>query len=264
MPLLTLSDGDQLYYETHGDGPPLLLVSGLGGTASFWAAHVTPFAERYRVVLHDHRGTGQSSHSRMTYSVEQMTDDVLQLMDHLGLARAHLIGHSTGGAIGQTIALDQPDRLDRMVLSATWTTADDYFRRLFEVRGEALMSDVAGYVKSSSLFMTPAWWIRDHIAEIRIREKEQLERFPPPEVMLSRIEAILRFDRRAELPRITTPIMVICARDDIVTPVYYTEELGRLIPGAETVILPQGGHFFPQVLPEDFRATAGNFLARRR
>ena len=263
MPNMTLSDGQLLYYEVQGNGPPLLLVSGLNGVASFWAPHVPAFAERYTVILHDHRGTGRSSHTRMRYSVEQMTDDLVQLMDHLEVPRAHLIGHSTGGAIGQTLALDRPERLDRLVLSATWTAADAYFRRLFKVRSMILETGgPAAYVQTNPLFMNPAAYTRDHEAEIAAAEAVATKAFPPPEVMLSRIEAIVRFDRRAELGRITAPTLVFGARDDIVTPVYYSEELGRLIPNAETVILPDGGHFYPIVHAEAFRDTVLDFLGR--
>ena len=138
MPHLTLKDGDRLYYEVHGSGPPLLLVAGLGGVGAFWKEHVPVFAESFTVVLHDHRGTGRSSPSQIDYSVEQMSDELLQLLDHLEIKCAGLIGHSTGGAIGQTLALDQPDRIGKLVLSATWSAADDYFKRLFQVRGEIL------------------------------------------------------------------------------------------------------------------------------
>lgn len=263
MANLTLSDGQSLYYEVQGDGPPLLLVSGLNGVASFWAPHVPEFAKRFRVILHDHRGTGRSSHTKMEYSVAQMTDDVVQLMDHLDVARAHLVGHSTGGAIGQTLALDRPERLDRLVLSATWTAADAYFRRLFKIRAMILQAiGPAAYVQANPLFMNPAAYTRAHEAEIAAAEAAATESFPPPEVMLSRIEAIVRFDRRADLGRITAPTLVFGAHDDIVTPAYYSEELGRLIPNAETVILPEGGHFYPVIETETFRRIVLEFLER--
>ena len=83
MAELTLSDGETLYYEVHGSGPPLALVTGLGGLASFWAPHVEALAEDFTVVLHDHRGTGRSSHSLIRYSIAQMADDTLQLLNHL-------------------------------------------------------------------------------------------------------------------------------------------------------------------------------------
>ena len=79
MPTLTLRDGGHLYYERHGSGRPLLLVTGLGGLGSFWEPHVAPLAERFTVIVHDHRGAGQSSIARIDYSVDQMADDLLQL-----------------------------------------------------------------------------------------------------------------------------------------------------------------------------------------
>ena len=262
MPLLTLSDGEQLYYEEHGTGSPLLLVSGLGGVSSFWKPHVAPLSEHYRVIVHDHRGTGASSKSLIEYSIAQMTDDVLQLMDHLAIEKADFVGHSTGGAIGQTMALDHAGRLGRLVLSATWTAADDYFRRLFDMRSNILSAGgVEAYVRSQAVFMFPPGWVKDRMASLVKQEDDTIRAFPPIEVMLSRIRAIQRFDRRSELGNIAVPCLVMGARDDIITPAYYSEELGRLIPTAQTVILPMGGHFFPQSQPEPFRNHLSCFLA---
>lgn len=263
MPYLKLRDGEQLYYEVTGQGPPLLLVAGLGGVGSFWADHVPALAEHFTVVVHDHRGTGQSSPSKIDYTVDQMADDLLQLMDHLDIARAALVGHSTGGAIGQTLALDQPERISKLVLSATWSAPDDYFKRLFAVRGEILSSGgVEAYVRSHPVFMFPAHWVRDKLGALLAGEKAAIANFPKPEIMLSRIRGILKFDRKGELGKIGCPTLVIGARDDITTPAYFSEELGRLIPNAETVILDTGGHFFPLVEGEAFRTHTMAFLTR--
>jgi aminoacrylate hydrolase len=263
VPVLKLADGEGLYYEVHGAGPPLALVSGLNGVGAFWAPHLAELGTRFTVVLHDHRGTGQSSPSRIDYSVEQMADDLVQLLDHLGIEKAHLVGHSTGGAIGQTLAIDRPERVRRLVLSATWTAPDAYFRRLFAVRADVLRAlGPEGYLRASLLFMRPPAWIREHEAALAAEEATMLAGFPLPEVMLSRIEAILRFDRRAELARIAAPTLVVGAKDDAVTPAYFSEELGRLVPGAETVILAGGGHFFPVSAAEEFRRLLLGFLER--
>src|SRR5450631_1961268 len=78
MPHLKLRDDAELYYETHGSGPPLFLVPGLGGDGRFWGDHVAALAQEFTVVVHDHRGTARSTLSKITYSVEQMADDALQ------------------------------------------------------------------------------------------------------------------------------------------------------------------------------------------
>ena len=156
MPTITSGDGE-IYYEVHGAGTPVLLVSGLGGTGSYWNPNLPAFAKRHQVIVYDHRGMGKSSRSRIRYSVDQMTADLLALMDHLKIERAHLVGHSTGGAIGQTLAATHPDRLLSMVISASWTKADRYFRRMFEAR-RALLTAVgpAAYVRSATIFLYPS------------------------------------------------------------------------------------------------------------
>lgn len=261
MAFLELPGGDRLWYEVLGEGPPLLLVPGLAGVSDFFAPHLRAFARRFKVVLHDHRGCGRSSLARIDYSVEQMAGDVVTLMDHLGLERAHLVGHSTGGAIGQVLAIDRPERIDRLVLCATWTAADGWFRTLFQNRREILEGLGPGaYARISALFLNAPFWVRLHPEIAAVSEEEARRRVRDPEILLRRIKAILAFDRRTELGRIRAPTLVMGARDDMVTPAYFSEELGRAIPGAETVILPDGGHFFPVAREASFRRHVLRFL----
>ncbi len=262
MPLLTLRDQDQLYFEVHGVGPALCLVSGLGGTLSFWKPQVAALARHFRVILHDHRGTGQSSKRLIDFSVEQMADDLIQLLDHLKVDRAHLVGHSTGGAIGQTIALDQPERLDRLVLSATWTAADEYFHRLFDLRAGMLrLEGPLAYAQGTSLFGLPAAFLRDQAAVLATEEAASAASMVP-EIVLARIAAIQRFNRRAELANIKAQTLVFGARDDLITPAYYSEALAHAIPNATLVMLPEGGHFYPRVYPAEFQRVVIDFLTK--
>lgn len=261
MPKASLGDVE-IYYEAHGSGDPVLLVPGLGGVGAYWKPNLPAFAAKYRTVIHDHRGTGQSSASKIKYSVDQMSDDLLRLMDHLKIERAHLVGHSTGGAIGQTIAAKNPERLASLVLYATWTKADPFFRRVFEARRTLLTaSGAAAYVRSTPVFLYPDWWINRNLALLEEREKLTIPGFPAPEIVASRIDAIVDFDRTADLPRIKTRTLVLCARDDILTPPYFSEALARLIPGARLKILDKGGHCASETALEDFNRAVLDFLA---
>ncbi len=258
----TIPSGD-IYFETHGAGAPVLLVPGLGGVGSYWNPNIPAFTHRHQVIVHDHRGTGQSGRSRIAYSVDQMTDDLVAVMDHLQIEKAHLVGHSTGGAIGQTLAVKHPERLLSLTIYASWTKADPFFRRVFEARRTLLtVAGAAAYVRATAVFLYPDWWINDNAALLESRERQVVPAFPPAEIVASRIDAIVAFDRTPDLPKIRTPTLVICARDDFLTPPYFSRELARLIPGAEFVELERGGHCASETSTPEFNGAVLGFIAR--
>jgi aminoacrylate hydrolase len=243
----------------------VLLVPGLSGQGSFWSQQVEALKQDFRVIVHDHRGAGRSTHSQIKYSVEQMADDVVRLMDALGIDSAHLVGHSTGGAIGQVIALDHRRRLRSLVLSATWAGPDGYFRRLFEARKETLLTQgIEAYLRASVLVLAPPEWVSRNDAALAELHRAQAAAWPPREVVASRIDAIVAFDRRRRLGEIAVPTLVVVAQDDMVTPKFYSDELAKGIPGAAYVVLDGGGHFVPQIVPEPYNRAVGAFLRSHR
>jgi aminoacrylate hydrolase len=260
MPKANLGDVE-IYYESHGEGQPVLLVPGLGGVGAYWAPNLPAFSSRYRAIVHDHRGTGQSTHSTIAYSVDQMTEDLVRLMDHLKIERAHLVGHSTGGAIGQTLAATRPERLASLVIYASWTKADPFFRRVFEARRTLLTAaGAAAYVRATPVFLYPDWWVNANERLLEERERASIPAFPPAAIAASRIDAIVAFDRTADLGRIRTPTLVLCARDDILTPPYFSQELAQLIPGARLHLLEKGGHCASETVREAFEKVVLDFL----
>lgn len=257
-------DGIQIYYETYGNGPPLLLVPGLGGVGSYWTPQIKSFAERFTVIVHDHRGTGQSTRSDITYSIDQMTRDLLGLMDALDIEKAHLVGHSTGGAIGQTMAIEHPDRIDRLVLYATWTKCDSFFQRVFEVRKTLLLdSGIEAYIKATPIFLFPDWWINQNAEALAKADRDTIPSFPSAQIAASRCDAVMNFDRVSQLGQIRARPLVLCAADDFLTPAYFSRDLAGRIPGAELKILPRGGHCVSQTQPESFTEAVLSFLEAR-
>ena len=107
MPQVAIADGE-IHYEVAGEGHPLILVSGLNGVARYWEPQIAAFSARYRVITYDQRGTGTSDHKQREFSIDQMTRELVALMDALKIDRAHIVGLSTGGAIGQTLAIEYP------------------------------------------------------------------------------------------------------------------------------------------------------------
>src|SRR4051794_16812120 len=112
------ANGQQLFYEIHGDGPPLVLVMGIGYDSSLWMLQQVPvLSTHFRVVLLDNRDAGRSSRADHPYAIADMADDLAGLLDALDIPRAHLLGLSMGSMIGIEFAIRHADRLDRLVLA---------------------------------------------------------------------------------------------------------------------------------------------------
>jgi aminoacrylate hydrolase len=190
-----------------------------------------------------------------------MADDVLALMDHLGLAHADYVGHSTGGAIGQRLAVRDPGRVGRLVLSSTWTHRDPFFARVFEIRRQVRRElGPEAYTRLGSLFLYDPGYVAENAAALAVLERAALAAFTSPEIVLQRIDAICAFDGRADLARIAAPTLVVCAVDDMVTPIYFSRALAAAVRGATLVELPGGGHFAPVARAGEYNRALLDFL----
>jgi aminoacrylate hydrolase len=171
------------------------------------------------------------------------------------------LGHSTGGAIGVATALDYPDRFSAMMIYASTTHGDAYRKKILGLRS-VLFSQlgVEAYAQYSTLLLYPPYWINGHEIEIAEAEGATPDQLGSAEIQSSRFDAILNFDRRAELSRIAIPTLVVCADDDILTPKYFSEEFVRLIPSARGHFLARGGHALSRTEPELFESIAIEFF----
>lgn len=259
MPLAKRQDCE-LYWDKQGEGPPLILAAGLGGVGAYWAPNVPALSKHFTVYRFDQRGTGKSSHVPVS-SVEQMSSDLVAVMDEAGLSTAMYLGHSTGAAIGVATALDYPDRLSSLMIYASTTCGDDYRRKVLGLRTKIFDGlGIAAYAQYSTLLLYPPYWINSHPEEVAKIEADIAGQLADPEIQASRFDAILHFDRRDELSRITIPTMVLCANDDILTPRYFSEEYARLIPGSRHLWLERGGHALSRTEPDEFGRIAIQFF----
>ncbi len=260
MPLISVGEAE-LFVEEHGEGEVLLLVAGLGGSGTFWRKQAAYFSQRYRVITYDHRGVGRSPEASLHSSVGEMADDALALMDALGIEAAHLVGHSTGGAIGQHLALRAPDRIRSLVLSSSWAGPTPLFVELFQLRRKILLDAGAeSYLFSGTLLVTPAWAIEDSYPGREKIVTERLKVFPGVEAELGRLNAVMTHDLRVEIHGIRVPTGVISAKDDVLTPPGMARELAERIPGARRVMLPEGGHFCMVTVAEQYNSELSRLL----
>ena len=262
MPLAKIPDAE-IHYEVLGAGDPVLLVAGLGGTASYWSPNLPAFAERHRMILHDHRGTGGSTRSEMAYSVELMAADLLHTMDFLRIEKAHLVGHSTGGAIGLVLGAIAPERIASLVLYASWAVLDPQMEQCLGLRRRILQGlGEVDYHRATPLFLYPPTFVRDNSAAIEKEVQASIAGSPSRAIMDARVAGIMAFDGKPYLDRIRCPTMVLVAEDDILTPPYSSELLARQITGARLVKVPRGGHAYSRTEPAEFNGIVLDFLAQ--
>ncbi|MBD1550289.1 pyrimidine utilization protein D [Pseudomonas typographi] len=258
-----VTNGIRTHYEIHGSGPALIFASGLGGTGAYWAPQVEAFSNDFTVVTYDQRGAGKSEHPAGPYSIEMLADDLQALIAALHLDRPVLIGHSTGGAIGQCLAARAPHLLAGMLLYASWAKSDAHFNWCFRMRRALLEgTSLEEYVHGSALFLYPPEHVRTHAERLSPALLASVANFPARETVLHRIDAIMAHDASAQLAKIQVPVWVVCAQDDILTPPYQSRLLAEGIPGAQLQVVAQGGHSFSETETDTFNRIVLAFLSR--
>lgn len=263
MPFVTV-DGEEFYYDITGNGPPLVLVTGLAGVASYWDPNIAGLSKDFTVIRYDHRGTGKSIRSEGRYSVELLTQDLIGLLDQLGIGRVSLVGHSTGGAVGQVMAARYPERIDRMVLYGSWATLCHQMRICMEMRLDLLNAyGVEAYHKASPLFLYPPRFVCDRWSGLAKGIEHSVANTTTKSILAARAEAVIRHDGTPYLQDISAPTLVLVARDDILTPLNASEELARGIPGATLQVLPYGAHAASVCEPEAFNHAVMSFLLNK-
>ena len=260
MPRVVIGEVE-IYYERHGAGLTVVLAAGLGGWGSYWRAQVEDLARDHTVVIYDHRGVGRSAPAEPPFSVSGLARDVVGLMDALDIDQAAYVGHSTGGAMGQWLAVNHGHRFTAMVLSATWRRADARFQALIEARKETLLAlGPAGYVRHSLPWVYPRDWFVANAEDLPARIAEMAAALPPDHVLAGRLDALLASDHGDGLEAIGLPVLVAYASDDCLIPPACSLEVARAVRGAARCRFATGGHHFPQTRTRRFNRAIRDFL----
>ena len=228
------ANGQDLYYELHGEGPPLVLVMGIGYDSSLWTlAQVPVLSTQFQVILVDNRDAGRSSKARHPYTIADMADDLAGLLDALGIQRTHLLGLSMGGMIALEFALRHGDRLDRLVLAGTGAaparSAVDPIQIWNWVKANDATGEVFGGQQFVSLFSTA--FLRNHQA---VRDTAELLASNPypmsPDAYGRQADAYRQFDALDRLAAITAPTLVVVGEQDLLTPPWIAREVAEANP----------------------------------
>jgi 3-oxoadipate enol-lactonase len=265
MPYAVAADGARLHYEAFGrrHAPAVLMIQGLGTDKHGWDMQRFGLARQYRVIALDNRGAGRSDKPFGTYTLEQMADDAVAVLDHAGVDAAHVIGASMGGAISQVMAVRHPSRVLSLTLACTACRNHPWRRQLLEgwmttavERGMGAMAgQAARWVIGPRSFrrLLPAIGWLGPLAYGR-----------PSHAFAAQVRGILAAsdDWADELTKVSVPTLVMVGNQDILTPRGDSEEIAERIPGAELVVISGAAHGFMVEHAATFNKVLHEFLRR--
>ena len=251
--MLAQANGTALYWESAGEGEPVLLVMGLGMAATGWWRTIPALAARFRVLAFDNRGCGRSATPRGPYTVRQLAADAAAVLDAAGEESAHVYGLSLGGMIAQEFALAAPGRVRSLVLGATTAGGSEheppdeetvaFLQRRSELPPEeGVWASVPYLYGAATLGRVP-----ERVAE----DIEQRLRFPPdPSGYRAQLAAASAHDTTSSLASLVVPSLVLHGSADRIVPVANGRRLAQLLPGARLQELDGAGHLYTTDAPE--------------
>jgi len=228
--------------------PVLMLSNSLGTAVGMWDDHLPALADHFWVLRYDQRGHGRTPAPPGPYTIAELGRDALELLDQLGLERVSFCGTSLGGMTGMWLAINAPERIDRLGLCCT--SAHLPPREMWTERAATVRADGVEAVADAQLerWFTPAFAERRPEAVERAR-RVLLE--TPPEGYAGCCEAIATHDLRHELGSIRAPTLVLAADDDPATPPDHGRLIADAIDGARFVVLERARHLAVVEVPEE-------------
>ena len=263
------ANGISIAYEIEGSGPPLALVAGLGYSRWMWHKMVPGLAKNFTVLHYDNRGVGESDKPAGPYNAQLLADDLAGLLEALGMGQTAVFGHSMGGFVAQAFALAYPEKVSKLILSATnfggprhvpvtqealavlMDTTSDPLTRL---RNGILISCAAGFGERQPKIVDE--WL-DYRANHPIDPAGYQAQMG---VGLSLMSEEACFEHK--LPAIAAPTLILSGAEDKVVPPANVDLLAQAITQAETAVIDQAGHFFPFEQPETAVSIVTNFLQK--
>lgn len=266
MPIVKLPTNVELYYESHGRGDVIVFIPGTGFAGNVWMeSQVEELAKSHRVIVHDPRGCGRSTHSKGVYTIDLMGNDVVALLEHLQVAAAHVIGHSMGGRIGLSIALNFPGKVKSLVIAAGGsgpagregpeTVPGLPFRLAFELMERSFEGYVKHEICESDTYFTSTF--RSQFPE-KVRSFYEMvwSQHAKLEEYLRLCIARSDWEATHRLGDVVVPTLVVVGDSDIVgsNHVQQAAVLAKRIPTAESKVLKGQSHGFFWQVPEETNA----------
>jgi 3-oxoadipate enol-lactonase len=254
-------NGIELYYESTGQGTPLVLLMGFGDDCHAWSNQLPAFAGSHRTIVLNHRGVGASDKPADGYSIPQFAADALGLLDHLGIERAHVLGYSMGGRVAQHLAAHHPGRLHGLVLAATASKPNPL--NLYSLKAGAYLYERFGPEAAAAfgpLISFTHSFFAANLPSLLAAIGRPVATAMPVHAYLGHVRAIQEHDTTGVLGRITAPTLILIGEHEWLNPMPEAERLRAGIPNARIEVIPGGGHGFLWETPEAFNRAVLAFL----
>jgi pimeloyl-ACP methyl ester carboxylesterase len=255
-------NGTRLVYEVTGNGPPVVFVHGFTLDMRMWDDQVAPLATSHRVLRYDLRGFGASSNPTVGESFSHV-DDLLALLDHLGIERAAVVGLSMGGWVAQEFALKYPDSVSAVILvdsvlgGRPWSPeASAPLESFFRLGAEGRLDEGKAVWLAAPIFACSR-----RIAPVAARLEEMVREYGCWELLNEDPQLPLDPPAIDRLPEIAAPTLIIVGEEDILDFHEIAARFAAEIPGARTVVLPDAGHMANMDAPDAFNRVLLDFLA---
>jgi pimeloyl-ACP methyl ester carboxylesterase len=259
---VAITDSTSIDYDVHGEGPPLLLIGGLGFGRWAWFRQVPAFSRHFKTITFDARGERD-----LESGVTDLASDVVALLEHLRVGKAHVLGTSLGGFVAQELALGRPDLVERLVLVGT-----SYGRGGPETMSPWALADMIGLpslnseraVRKRLESATSGAYRAEHPEEFEQVVRWRLADSPSLSAYYEQMRAGASFDLSRDAGRITSPTLVIHGAEDRYVPVANAAALAEAIPGAKLRVLDNAGHLVFIERYADVNREVVTFLKPRR
>jgi 3-oxoadipate enol-lactonase len=231
------------YFELLGEGEPLLMIPGLATTCRLWDAVAPELAQHFTCILVDNRGVGRSIAKRPPTSLTDYVCDLIELLDHLQLPRAHVLGVSLGGVIAQHLAIDHPSRVDRLVLVSTASFFTPYLRRMASLLAQGLRHfKQENFLRMMELLATAPEFHDAHEQLVEQRVASKCEANVSRRAIGTQLRCLACSEKQPEDFRIEAPTLVVAGEYDPIIPNCYSRKMAAAIPGSRFELIDGAGH----------------------
>ena len=260
-------NGINIDYRVDGQGDPLIMIMGFGSAKNNWRFQIGSFKKYYRTITFDNRGVGKSDKPTGPYTIRMMADDTIGLMDHLGINKAHILGVSMGGMIAQELAINYPERVDKLILAATFARRDrtsgysSEASKAQEIYDESPHDEVR--IRRLAAVKVDLTLNKRLYRILGIPQMRIMIRLAPLSALnglAGQIDAILAHDTVDRLKLIRAPTLVITGTADRLVKPVSSEVIANLVPKAKLVKVEGGSHGFNAEMRSEFNKEVLKFL----